>query len=433
MISRISSFVKHPTSINVIINTAGTYLNIFFTALFAFILFRLLDPAQYGIYSVLLGIAYVLSNILDFGTTATIYSYLPTKIGNKTNELYVFIKSIFYYQTLFSGIVIGFLILFFPFLDQAFFKTGAPLWVLYLTALSTIFYIWQNFLQNCLFAAKKFLKANIYINIANVLKALVIFLLVSLKMVSVGSIIFVFGIVGPLTYFFLIFLERKNLIFRVLKTQASRREFRFRYTFTYFLASQLYNLSLRTDLFLLSYFRSKAEVGYYAAAQKIMLTIFSTMISVTQVLSPHFSSIKDRRELFSKLKTGLLYLIMPAALFLMTVFVPNRLYDLFFTKKFGMATISVIHWLSIPFIIITFSNLPSLFILYTIKKPKHLLAANFIQFIIMLIGCYIFIPLYGIFAPPLVLLAAFAVSGIYIVIASMLEYKRFNFSSNIHK
>src|SRR3972149_9155896 len=90
MIPRILHFIKRPTSKNIIINTLGNYLNVFFTALFALILVRLLTPSQYGVLSVLLGIAYVLANILDFGTTATIYSYLPGLYENKSNNLYSF-------------------------------------------------------------------------------------------------------------------------------------------------------------------------------------------------------------------------------------------------------------------------------------------------------------------------------------------------------
>ena len=52
----------------------------------------------------------------------------------------------------------------------------------------------------------------LYINISNVLKTLVIFIMMSTRTVGVGSIIFVFGVVGPLIFFLLIFLEKKNFI-----------------------------------------------------------------------------------------------------------------------------------------------------------------------------------------------------------------------------
>ncbi|EKE14245.1 MAG: hypothetical protein ACD_12C00609G0001, partial [uncultured bacterium] len=72
MLKRILDFIKKPTSKNIIINTVGNYLNVFFIAFFAFLLVRIMQPSEYGVLSVLLGISYVLANILDFGTTASI-------------------------------------------------------------------------------------------------------------------------------------------------------------------------------------------------------------------------------------------------------------------------------------------------------------------------------------------------------------------------
>src|SRR3989338_10160866 len=102
MIKRLLNFIKKPTSKNIVINTIGNYLNVVFIAFFAFLLVRIMQPSEYGVLSVLLGIAYVLANILDFGTTASIYSYLPTMIEKKHKNIYIFLKSTFYYQSIFS-------------------------------------------------------------------------------------------------------------------------------------------------------------------------------------------------------------------------------------------------------------------------------------------------------------------------------------------
>ena len=423
MIKKIVDFIKHPTSIDIIINTAGTYLNIFFTAFFAFILFHLLTPAEFGIYSVLLGVAYILSNVLDLGTTATIYSSVPVKIGKK-DQLYLFVKSVFFYQTIFSSLVVLLLAGSFSFLDRVFFKTGAPTIVFYITSLSTLFFIWQNFLQNCLYATKQFVSTNIYINIANVAKALAIFILIFTKYISITSIIAVSGIVGPLVFFILVLFEKRKPVTDLIKTKTSLSELRFNYTLTYFLGSQFYNLSLRTDLFLLSFFRSKTEVGYYAAAQKIILTIYSTMISVTQVLSPLFSKIKNKKELSFTLKRGFYYLLIPAGLFLLTIIIPSQLYNFFFTKKFAGNTIRIVHWLSISFVITTLANLPTVFIIYTLRKPKYMLISNIIQFIMVGVGCYLYIPRYGVFAPPVVIFIASVFSNGYLIFEAVRQYRK---------
>ena len=429
MIPRLFSFIKRPTSKNVIINTVGNYLNVFFVALFALILVRILTPSQYGVLSVLLGIAYILANILDFGTTATIYSYFPTLYEKKTTEIYRFIKSTFFYQSLFSFIVIAVLFIVFPTLDKVFFKTGAAWWELWLTSFSVLFLIWQNFLQNILFAAKKFMKTNIYLNLANIIKTLLVFLLVVTKHVSVGSVIFIFGILGPIIFFILIFFEKRNLIPIFIKMEVDKKEFRFRYTLTYFLASQFFNLGLRMDLFLLSYFRSKPEVGYYGLSQKIILTVLTTVVSITQVLSPSFAKITRKSEAISQFKTGFTYLLLPAGLFLVLFLMPNQVFELFFTTNFSQTAL-ITKSLSLPFILYALGSLPTLFLLYTAKKPIYILISNIIFFIILTYGCYLLIPKYGVFGPPVAVGLALSVAIILQILAVIKEFKRLTATSS---
>lgn len=423
MFAKLTDFLKKPTSRDIFINTIGNYLNVFFTALFVLILVRILTKSEYGVLNVLLGIAYVLSNILDFGTSATIYSYLPSIINNPTNT-YRFVKSTFFYQSLFSSIIIGILFIVFPYLDKIFFKTGAPSWQLYLTALSVLFFIWQNFITNILFAAKKFLQANIYNNAANLIKTIILFALYFTHNINIGSIIFVFGIIGPIIFFLLLFIEKKDLIFVLMKAEVKKEEFRFGYTLTYLVANQFFNLGMRMDLFLLSYFRSKPEVGDYALAQKIILTIITTIVSITQVLSPLYAKIDTKKEFRHYFRISMLYLVIPAALFVVLYFMPTGVFQLFFTSDFGTNTARITHLLSIPFILYTFINIPYLFILYSVKKPMYILYANVAFFIGITAACYYLIPLKGVYGPPTALWIAFILNGLVVLFGFVREYRK---------
>lgn len=423
MLQRLISFIKKPTSKQVIVNTIGNYLNVFFTALFALMLVRLLSPSQYGVLSVLLGIAYVLANILDFGVSATIYSYLPPMIEKRAENLYSFLKSTFFYQTLFSLIVIIILFITFPYLDKVFFKTGAPWWELYITTFSVLFLLWQNYGLNSLFAARRYFSANLYLNFSNIIKTALIFILYYLKMINVGSIIFVFGIVGPIIFFILVFFEKKHVFIKIAKAKIKKEEFRFAYTMTYFFANQFFNLGTRMDLFLLSYFRSKTEVGYYGLSSKIILTLFASITSITQVLSPAFSRATTKKEIRSLLKTGFLYLLIPAGLFLLLFLTPNQIFYLFFTKKFA-ATAAITKAISLPYIIYALSNLPILYVLYTIKKPSIILVSNIIFFVLITTGCYFMIPIKGVFGPPIAILLSLSAYALYLTLSALHEYRK---------
>jgi PST family polysaccharide transporter len=423
MLQKALNFIKKPTSKDVMINTIGNYFNVFFTAFFALLLVRILSPSQYGVLSVLLGIAYVLANVLDFGTTATIYSYLPPMLEKRGNNVFRFIKTIFFYQSLFSLGVILILFATFPYLDKIFFKTGAPVWELYITAFAVLFFIWQNFATNILFAAKKFLQANLFILFSNIIKTLVIVFFVLTKTVTVGSIIFAFGVVGPAVFFIFLFFDKKDLFFILIKSKVAKEEFKFGFTLTYFLASQFFNLGLRMDLFLLSFFMpGSPEIGYYGLSQKIILTIMTTVTSITQVLSPGFSKAKTKREVLHQLKIGFAYILLPAGLYILLFLTPDPVFFLFFTKKFAQ-TAAISRSLGLSFYFYTLSTIPSLLLLYTVKKPVYILIINIVFFVTLTAGCYVLIPVYKAFGPPYALIASFVLVDIIYLLIGLKQYK----------
>ena len=199
---------------------------------------------------------------------------------------------------------------------------------------------------------------------------------------AVGSVIFVFGILGPLIFFFFALINRREQITHVVKANVTREDFRFRYTMTYFAASQFYNLGTRMDLFLLSFFDMRTEVGYYGLAQKIILTIITTIVSITQVLSPLFSSTKTRKELKHNFKTALYYMLLPCGLFFALFLTPDIIFRIFFTEKF-VAAAPITRIMSLPFILNALSSIPMLFLLYTVKKPVYILISNILFFVIV--------------------------------------------------
>lgn len=424
MVQKLLNFIRKPTSRDVLINTIGNYLNVFFVAFFAFLLVRIMQPSEYGVLSVLLGISYVLANLLDFGTTASIYSYLPPMIEKKHKNIYIFLKTIVSYQTGFSAIVISLLLIFFPYLDKVFFKTGAPSWELYITTFSVLFFVWQNYAINALNAAKQFFKANLFLNLSNLIKTLIIIGLIPFKAVNVGTIIFTFGILGPMAFFLLLFIEKKHIFFKIIQAPIVKSEFRLGYTLTFFIASQFFNLALRMDLFLLSYFLSRSpEIGYYGLSQKIILTVMASIASITQVLSPNFSNIKTKSEIKHQFKIGFYYLLIPTALFVLLYLTPNWVFFLFFTEKFA-PTATITKSLSLAFLIYPLLNLPLLYLLYTVKKPIHVFTSNVVTFLVVAIGCYIVIPLKGVIGPPYILALSFFLGGLVQVAASIYEYKK---------
>ena len=415
MIPKFSSFLKQKTTKNIIVNTFGNYLNVFFTAFFAFLLVRIMSPKDYGVLSVLLGIAYVLANILDFGVSASIYSYLPTIIEDR-KKTFSFLKTTFTFQTFFSLITITLLFIFFPTLDRYFFKTQAPFWELLLTTFSVLFLIWQNYALNALLAVKKIFLANFFLNLSNVLKTTIILFLFYFKLINIASIIFVFGVFGPLIFFLFLFFEKRHIFYQVLRAPVKKEEFKSQYTLTYFFASQFFNLGTRMDLFLLSYYFPKTDIiGYYGLSTKIILTLFATITSVTQVISPDFAKIQKKHDLIPLLKKSFVYLLLPTFLFFVLFLTPNQIFYLVFTQNFAQ-TATITKNLAVAYIFYPLANIPLLYLLYTVKKPSFVLIGNFFFFLIATFGCYFLIPQKGVIGAPIAIFFAILISSFYLII-----------------
>jgi O-antigen/teichoic acid export membrane protein len=269
----------------------------------------------------------------------------------------------------------------------------------------------------------------LYLNIANIIKTLAVVILAISGSISVGVVIFIFGFVGPAVFFLLLLIEKKEVFFILAKSEVRKEDFRFNYALTYFIASQFYNLGLRMDLFLLSYFRPKAEVGYYGLAQKIILTIITTIVSITQVLSPGFSNAKTKGEIKHQLKHCFLYLMIPSGLFFLLFLTPDQVFFLFFTPKFAQ-TAHIARMLALPYIVNAVASAPMLFLLYTVKKPSYILIANICAFLVISIGCYLAIPIYKTNAPPYIIMVAFVLTGLIESLAAWYEYSKLRLSPN---
>lgn len=394
---------------------------VFFVAIYAIILFRTMPIAEYGVFSVLFAIAYLLANILDFGMTASIYSYLPGLLGNRKQTL-GFIKTNLVLQTLLSGIVLIVAFFFVETLDAKILKLDVPTSYYFWTFVSIPFFIWQNFVLNVLFASKRFFYGNVLNNLTYGSKLIFLFVLIYTDNVTPETVIIAFGVVSQIVFFAMLMFDKRVFVLDLLKEPLEKTHVRLGYTMTFFAASQLFNLASRIDLFMLSFFLVKTEVGYYGLAQKIILTVLTMVNSITQVLSPQFAKAETRHEVLSLLKKGFVYMMLPTVMFIALIIVPQNVFVFAFKEKVTRAVL-ITRMLSVPFILYGLTAIPVLFFLYTIKKPAHLLYINGLFLAIVSVGCFVFIPQFGVYAPPYVFIAAFIAVTIYITVFFVRELR----------
>lgn len=413
------ALLNTPTTKNVIINTLGNFLVIIFTAIYYYIMIRLLTKTEYGIVSVLFGIAFVLTNMLDFGITASIYAILPTFDKEKTHQKLSFIKSNLIFQTVCSAIVVGTFFIFSDYLDKNFFKLGVSKWLYFWALLSIQAFLIQNFMTNILMATHQVMLNNLLINIANTIKSVILIYLLFTGHTGLELIVIVLGILGPAIMFFGLLIAKPKSLLQFLQVPIDKAHLHLSYSISYFISAQIFNLGTRIDLFLLSYFLAKDQVGEYAAAQKIILVVISAVISITQVLASHFSNAKSKVELTKLLKKSMLYMMIPIGAYVAAIFLPESIYLAFFQSQYEKTGL-ITRLLSLSFSLYCVLAVLQLFFTYTIRKTHYLIITNAVFLIIMTIGCYFLIPIYGIIGPVSVYMIAFST----ITIMSIYYFKK---------
>lgn len=419
---RIIRFLRLPTTKDVFVNTVGSYVNVAFATFYTIFLARVFDRVEFGVLSVLLVFSYVLANILSFGMPASIYAHLPdiAKDGERAME---FLKSNVFLLMGLAGTALFVIFGVSGYIDKNFFKLDAPSVYYALALTGTFLYVLQNFVRDSLNAIGEFLHINIAVNISNFVKASILIILAMQSRITIGNTLAVLGIVGPLVVFAVVLFERRWIVSSLVQTRISKKAIKIGYTVQYFIATQLFMIATRVDLFLVAFFLLPGDKGDYGLSQRIALAIVTTTDSITQVLSPQFAKAHTPSKILKLFRKGFMYMILPSAIFVAASFTPTGIYDLFFTTKFTQS-VPITKLLSIAYIPFNFAAVMILFFLYSIRKPKYVLVANFILVVILLVGNVLFIPSLGLFGPPIAAVAAFTTVLVFLTGSFVREFRR---------
>lgn len=411
---RLRNIVRLPHSRNVFINTLGNYIGFAFAGFYIVFLVRVFKPEEFGVLTILMTVSYILANILSFGMPAAIYAHVPELLDDK-KKAFNFITSNFLFLTVLSSVSLLLVYTFIGKIDEIFLKTDAP-WYLFLYALiGAQMFIWQNFVRDVLNAAGRFLHINIAINLSNAIKVGLLIWLAVKGTLTISSTLIILMIIGPAIVFAIVLFERRYILKAVAKSITSRKHIQFSYTFTFFLATQLFQLATRTDILLVSYFLTRPEVGLYGLSQRIILAVVTSSDAITQVMSPQFAKVKTQEDVIKSLKHSFTYMLIPTVMFIGGIIMPGFVYDLVFGADYTSSTL-LTKALSFAYIPYSFLAATLLFFLYTVKKPQYLLYTNAIFFGVIVAGNLLLIPHYRLAGPPITFLTAFVLIGVCIFI-----------------
>jgi len=151
-----------------------------------------------------------------------------------------------------------------------------------------------------------------------------------------------------------------------------------------------------------------AQVGFYAAAQR-MTFIFPVMVTgITAVLQPKFASLKTFSEAKSfTLKSALLVslLFFPIILLFIispwiTVWIYGQVYE---------PSVRIFRWLLLSSTFFVATTVPMIVILYYLGKSRFFAVISLLQVILILLGNLILIPRLGVIGPAISLALAYLI------------------------
>ena len=406
-ISYLYTLALSQTARSTYLTTFGAGINAFLGFIFTIVVARSVSPADFGLFSVVLNLIAILLVFCDLGLSSSILRFLPQAIREAKKEKSQKIIKISFLATFLISVILALLLLLFssPLSEIVFTKKELILPLMAASAALIglpLSYLFVSILQG----QQKFLFGVITessLSVVKVLATIILLLMGKLTLISVLLILSLTSFTGLILGFLFIrpgFLSAKTDL-ALLKTM-------FGFGIWVALARITNSLASKIDTLMLIRYVEVAQVGFYAAAQR-MTFIFPIMVSgVTVVLSPKLASFKAISEAKSfALKSTLLVslLFFPIIILFIispwiTVWIYGQVYE---------PSVRIFRWLLLSSSFFVATTVPMIVILYYLGKSRFFAVISLLQVILILLGNLILIPRLGVIGPAISLALAYLI------------------------
>ncbi len=419
-ISHLYALALSQTARSTYLTTFGAGLNAFLGFIFTIVVARSISPANFGLFSVVMNLLVILFVICDIGLSSSILRFLPQAIreGKKERAGEV-IKLSFLATLLISGLLAILLAAFSePIANLVFAKSelALPLTIVSVSLLGiSLSYLFVSVLQG----QQRFLFGVITETSVVFLKVLVTLGLLLSGRLNLISVLVVYSLTSFTGLILGLLFIRPDFLFAKINLKLAKTLFGFG---IWIAIARIANvLSGKIDTLMLVRYVEAAQVGFYAAAQR-MTFIFPVMVSgMTIVLSPKFASFKTTLEAkpFMK-KSSLLIssLFLPVVLLFflapwITVWIYGQVYQ---------PSIYIFRWLLLSSSFFIASTIPITIIIYFLGQSRFFAIISILQLLIIFFANLILIPKLGVIGPAISLAIAY---GVVFLISLFFVFRKF--------
>lgn len=402
------------------LTTFGAGLNAFLGFIFTIVVARSIPPSDFGLFSVVLNLITILFVACDVGFSSSILRFLPQVLRDGQEEkARRIIKLSFMVVFGVSGLLALLLAVFSSPIASLVFAKKELFLPLVISSASLIGLSLSYLFVTVLQGQQKFLFGVITESSMLFIKLLVTITLLLLGKLNLISVLIVFsvtsftGLVIGVLFIPLNFFSAKT-DFALLKTL-------FGFGIWLALARIANSISYRLDTLMLVRFVESAQVGFYAAAQK-MTFVFPVLVSgMTVVFSPKFAALKTISEAKSFMKkTSLLIssLFLPVIILFflapwITVWIYGQIYQ---------PSIEIFRWLLLSSSFFIASTIPITIIIYFLGESKFFAFISFLQLGLIFLANLVFIPKMGVIGPAISLAISY---GIIFITSLLFVFQKF--------
>jgi len=406
------------------ITTIGAGLNAFVSFIFTIIIARSISPANFGLYSVVLNIVSILTVVCDAGLSTSVLKFLPKAIReNDTKECNKILKVSLIFTLLFSALTTLLLVVITTPLVNNILKKPELLIPLLIVSVGLIGLSLSGLSSTILQAKQKFLFSILTDLSVVISKTILVVILLIFGLLNLNSVL----VIIAMSSFVGLLLAHTFIKTDYLKTALDYNLAKYLLKFAgWIIIARIANsVSSRIDTLMLVRYVENAEIGYYAAAQRMTFIMTMLIGGVTTVITPKFSSLRNNKEVKAFIKkTSLLVCLLFFPLIILFMLAPWLVINIYGHDY--LPSVQIFRWLLVSTAFSIIAAIPISVLIYFHGHTRTFAFLSIIQLILITGFNLVLIPHYGVIGPAISLAIAYgavALTSSVIIIKHVNEKK----------
>jgi hypothetical protein len=392
-VSQIRELIQTKTARQSGIVFSGNIVSTLLTVIATIFIARTLGPVNYGVLAIYLSIYTTILGLTDFGLGTTAVKLISENLEDNPHRSNVFMKIIIYMEIA-AGLIVAIVGLIFSSAIAKSLGGSHLLFPVRMAFLASVFASTGAFIGPFLTAHQKFTKNAIFGASTSAFKTIGVLTLFLIAILNLKNIIIFYTIINIMVLFVGFAIVPKGYMEKST-TSENKKAFKEIFHFSKWILLSYFAsvIASRLDIFLLARFKGTEQVGLYAAAQQLAQIMPLVIGTISTVLLPRVSKMKQNKEFVSYVKKVFLgALAIDVAIIPFVIFADFFVHIVFGSKYDG--SILLFKILIIGFMCAVLVNPVSL-IFYAKNKPKVLTYINYFTLIIAVSLNIIIIPRFG--------------------------------------